>query len=231
MRKTILIPCYNEKNFIETVLKNVKKNIDINDNIVVIDDGSNDGTTELLKKYESDEQINCIFNDANSGKGNAVINGLKSSKLNELILIQDADLEYDPGDYKNIFLPFYETNADVVYGSRFLGGAKYYRLHFFWHLIANKILTLVCNLITNLNMTDMETGYKCFKKEAILSINLKEKSFGIEPEITVKLSKKNFKFFEVPISYNGRSYEEGKKIQLKDAFIAIYCIIKYKFFD
>ena len=115
MKKTILIPCYNEKNFIETVLKNVKKNIDINDNIVVIDDGSNDGTTELLKKYESDEQINCIFNDANSGKGNAVINGLKSSKLNELILIQDADLEYDPGDYKNIFLIL--QSGELVLGS------------------------------------------------------------------------------------------------------------------
>ena len=140
-------------------------------------------------------------------------------------------MEYDPDDYKKIFLPFYETNADVVYGSRFLGGAKYYRLHFFWHLVANKILTLICNLVTNLNMTDMETGYKCFKKEAIMSIKLKEKSFGIEPEITVKLSKKKFKFFEVPISYNGRSYEEGKKIGLKDAFVAIFCIIKYKFID
>jgi|TARA_B100001540_G_C15666757_1_gene578156 glycosyltransferase involved in cell wall biosynthesis len=232
MQKTILIPCYNEKNFIETVLKNVKKNISEDDNIIIIDDGSNDGTTEILKKYENDKQIECIFNNTNLGKGSAIISGLnKSSKINDVVLIQDADLEYDPEDYKKVFLPFYETNADVVYGSRFLGGAKYYRLHFFWHLIANKILTLVCNLVTNLNMTDMETGYKCFKKDAILSINLREKSFGIEPEITVKLSKKKFKFFEVPISYNGRSYAEGKKIQLKDAFVAIYCIIKYRFFD
>lgn len=232
MKKTILIPCFNEKNFIDKVIKNVKSNIEKTDNIFVIDDGSNDGTTELLKKYETDEQINCIFNSLNSGKGSAIISGLeKSEKLNDIILIQDADLEYDPDDYKKIFLPFYETNADVVYGSRFLGGAKYYRLHFFWHLVANKILTLICNLVTNLNMTDMETGYKCFKKEAIMSIKLKEKSFGIEPEITVKLSKKKFKFFEVPISYNGRSYEEGKKIGLTDAFVAIFCIIKYKFID
>ena len=232
MNKTIIIPSYNEKQTIDLVIKKVKDNISLDDNIVIADDGSTDGTVDKIKLYEKDSQIECILSQKNEGKGSAIINALNNSKkLNDIILIQDADLEYDPEDYKKLFLPFYETNADVVYGSRFLGGAKYYRIHFFWHFIANKLLTMFCNFVTNLNMSDMETGYKCFKKDVIKSINLNEKSFGIEPEITVKLAKKKFKFFEVPVSYNGRSYEEGKKIHLKDAFIAIYCIIKYRFFD
>ena len=232
MNKTIIIPSYNEKQTIDLVIKRVKDNISLDDNIVIADDGSTDGTVDKIKLYEKDPQIECILSQKNEGKGSAIINALNNSKkLNDIILIQDADLEYDPEDYKKLFLPFYETNADVVYGSRFLGGAKYYRIHFIWHFIANKLLTMFCNFVTNLNMSDMETGYKCFKKDVIKSINLNEKSFGIEPEITVKLAKKKFKFFEVPVSYNGRSYEEGKKIHLKDAFIAIYCIIKYRFFD
>ena len=232
MKKTILIPCYNEENTIDTVVQKVKKNISNDDNIIIIDDGSHDSTIEILKKYENDIQIECLYHPLNSGKGSAIITGIKKSKtINDIILIQDADLEYNPEDYDKIFLPFYETNADVVYGSRFLGGGKYYRIHFFWHLVANKLLTFICNIMTNLNMTDMETGYKAFKKDAINKIQLNEKSFGIEPEITIKLAKKKFKFFEVPISYNGRSYEEGKKIRLRDAFSAVYCIFRYKFFN
>ena len=167
-----------------------------------------------------------IFNEKNKGKGYSVRAGLKEAS-GDLILIQDADLEYDPDDYIKLIDPFIRFDADVVYGSRFLGGTGAVRLHFFWHLIANKLLTNFCNIFTNLNMSDMETCYKVFKKSSIESEELKENSFGFEPEITIKLAKKKLKFFEVGISYNGRSYEEGKKIRLKDAFSAIFCIIKY----
>ena len=169
------------------------------------------------------------FHEQNFGKGKAIQTALYE-KLNDIIIIQDADLEYNPKDYKQLIKPFVEANADVVYGSRFIGNNEYTRIHLFWHYIANKILTFICNIFTNLNMTDMETGYKCFRKETILDLKLKERSFGIEPEITIKLAKKKFVFYEVPISYAGRSYEEGKKIGLKDAFRAIYSIFKYSIF-
>ena len=227
---SIIIPCYNEKNTIEKILDKVTfslKSYNYNNyEILIVDDFSTDGTREILKKFENKENIKIIFQEKNHGKGYA-IKTAKTYVDGELILIQDADLEYDPFDYNKLLLPFFETDADVVYGSRFLGGGKYVRIHFFWHYLANKILTLLCNIIANLNLTDMETGYKLFRYEKIKNIVIKEKSFGFEPEITIKLAKKNSKFFEVPISYNGRSYKEGKKIGLKDAFIAVYCIFKY----
>jgi len=229
MKKSIIIPCYNEKTTIEIILNKVLKNINEDDQIIIVDDKSTDGTIDILKKIKLEKSnISILFHDRNLGKGAAIQTAL-SQQLNELIIIQDADLEYDPRDYSKLILPFEETDADVVYGSRFLGGSKYVRIHFFWHYLANKILTFFCNAFANLNLTDMETGYKVFKKSAIDQINLKEKSFGIEPELTLKLAKKKFKFYEVPISYNGRSYSEGKKIGLKDAFVAFYCIIKYNF--
>lgn len=227
LKKTIIIPCFNEIKTIKILLDRVKNNISSEDNIIIVDDGSTDGTTDFLKTIE-DKSIEIIFHKNNLGKGKAIQTALDKN-LSDLIIIQDADLEYNPKDYNLLLKPFLETDADIVYGSRFIGTNDYVRVHLFWHYLANKILTFICNIFTNLNMSDMETGYKSFKKEAIKSIKLNEKSFGIEPEITIKLAKKKFKFYEVPISYAGRSYEEGKKIGLKDAFIAIYCIFKYSF--
>ena len=225
----VIIPCYNEKSTIETVIANVQSAEPKNKKIIIIDDFSNDGSRDILKSYETYSDIDVIYHDKNFGKGRAIRSGIK--KVEEgLILIQDADLEYNPRDYKKLLKPFEEAKADVVYGSRFLGGQEYSRIHYFWHFIANKILTFLCNFFTNLNMTDMETGYKVFKKENIDKIDLLEDSFGIEPELTIKLAKQKLRFFEVPISYNGRSYDEGKKIGLRDAFKAIYCIVKYRLF-
>ena len=226
---SVVIPCYNEENTISQVIIKVEKsllNLNIDYEIIVVDDHSSDDSSNKLIEFENQKKIKLFTHSQNFGKGAAIATGLKNIS-GEIILIQDADLEYDPDDYKKLILPFYEANADVVYGSRFLGGGKYVRIHFFWHYIANKILTLLCNMIANLNLTDMETGYKLFRYEKIKDLKIKEKSFGFEPEITIKLAKKKSKFFEVPISYNGRSYKEGKKIGLKDAFVAVYCIFKY----
>ncbi len=229
---SIIIPCFNEKNTINVILKKIRESLKYHEiieyEIIIVDDSSNDGTTEILKNLMDKEKIKIYFHDINLGKGAAIHTALKNI-TGDITIIQDADLEYDPFDYNKLLVPFFETNADIVYGSRFLGGGKYVRIHFFWHYLANKILTFICNLCINLNLTDMETGYKVFKTSALKNINLKEKSFSFEPEVTIKLAKKNYKFFEVPISYNGRSYEEGKKIGLKDAFIALKTIILYSF--
>ena len=234
LKKTIIIPCFNEIKTIEKVINRVKNYINQADNIVVVDDCSTDGTTQLLKDIGNSNRysgLKLYFHNKNLGKGSAIKTALRSNTINDIIIIQDADLEYNPRDFSKIMLPFEETDADVVYGSRFLGGSNYVRIHFFWHYIANKILTFLCNMLSNLNLTDMETGYKAFKKAALENINLQERSFGIEPEITLKFAKKKLKFYEVSVSYQGRSYEEGKKIGLKDAFVAIYCIFKYRFFN
>jgi glycosyltransferase involved in cell wall biosynthesis len=203
---------------------------EIEKEIIIVDDCSTDNSKSIINELSNSyPEIIGIYLEKNSGKGSALKKGFEVVS-GDIVLIQDADLEYDPKDYSALIKPFKNTDADVVYGSRFMGG-EYVRLHFFWHFVANKLLTFVTNIVTNLNMSDMETGYKLFKKSVIQSINVKEKSFGIEPEITVKLAKKKFIFYEVPISYQGRSYEEGKKITLKDAFFAFYCIFKYRFFD
>ena len=229
---SIVIPCYNEKDTIKKILEKINqslKNYEFeNYEILIIDDFSNDGTKEILENLSIEEKIQIHFHNINLGKGAAIHTALRNI-TGDITIIQDADLEYDPFDYNKLLIPFFETNADVVYGSRFLGGGKYVRIHFFWHYLANKILTFICNLFVNLNLSDMETGYKAFKTSALKSIELIEKSFSFEPEVTIKLSKKKYKFFEVPITYNGRSYEEGKKIGLKDAFIALKTIILYSF--
>ena len=226
---SILIPCYNEaqtiSEIIKKVLDSIKKNNISNFEVIIIDDFSNDGTLKKLENIK-DNNIKIFYHDCNLGKGAAIQTGIKNIS-GDIVIIQDADLEYDPLDYNKLLLPFFETNADVVYGSRFLGGGKYVRIHFFWHYLANKFLTFICNAFINLNLTDMETGYKVFSSKVIKSITILENSFAVEPEITIKLAKRGFKFYEVPITYNGRSYEEGKKIGLKDAFVALKAIIQY----
>ena len=233
MKKTVVsigVPIFNGldvlKRSIDSLINQSYKNLEI----IIVDDCSTDNSKIIIKNLaDLHSEIKGIFLEKNSGKGSALKKGFELVS-GDIVLIQDADLEYDPKDYSALIKPFKNTDADVVYGSRFMGG-EYVRLNFFWHYVANKLLTLLTNVVTNLNMSDMETGYKLFKRSAIQSINIREKSFGIEPEITVKLAKKKFIFYEVPISYKGRSYEDGKKITLKDAFIAFYCIFKYRFFD
>ena len=222
IKLTIIIPVYNEIKTIEKLIKKILK-INIKKQLIIVDDGSSDGTEQILKKYKS-RIDKLIFHKKNCGKGAAIKSGQKYVR-GKYIGIQDADLEYDPSDYNKLLTPFFETDADIVYGSRFLGGGKYVRIHFFWHYLANKILTFICNIFINLNLTDMETGYKVFKSSVIKNINIEEDSFSFEPEVTIKLARKKYKFYEVPITYNGRSYEEGKKIGLKDAFIALKTII------
>ena len=227
---SVIIPCYNEEKTILLIVEKIKKIKNLTIEIIIVDDCSTDTTSDVLKNISQVyPDIKIIRHEHNSGKGSAIQSGIKLVTGN-IVLIQDADLEYDPSDYHNLLQPFIETDADVVYGTRFKGG-KYVRLHFFWHYLANKILTTITNIVTNLNMSDMETGYKVFKSDIIKSLKLNENSFGIEPEITVKLAKKKYIFYEVPVSYHGRSYEQGKKITLKDAFIAIYCIFRYRWFS
>ena len=230
MKVSIIIPCYNESDFVEKILDKINNQSNINKEIIVVNDGSNQKTTTILDECLDKNKINLLVNhDFNKGKGEALKTGL-SKATGEITIFQDSDLEYDPEDYNKLIDPIISNKADIVYGSRFLSNEKGQRILYYWHRVGNFLLTTLTNILTNINFTDMETGYKAFKTEIIKSIDIKENSFGIEPEITIKLALKNFRFYEVGISYNGRTYEEGKKIKLKDFFIAIYCLIKYRFF-
>ena len=229
MKISIIIPCYNEEKYILEVLKNVniqKKKFNLE--IIVSDDGSKDKTVVLLKKNKK-LYNKLITSKINYGKGSAIRKAF-SVASGKYVLIQDADLEYSPKDYSKIFDPALKNNADVVFGSRFISSENR-RVIYYQHQIANKIITFLCNIITNVNLSDVEVGYKLIKTSIVKKLNLKENSFGIEIELAVKLAKLKLRIFEVGISYNGRSYEEGKKIKAIDAFIAIYCIFKYRFFS
>jgi glycosyltransferase involved in cell wall biosynthesis len=225
---TIIIPCYNEVKTIEIIVNKILKLNKYEFEIIIIDDYSIDGTREILKDKLSNKVSLIIYNEKNYGKGYCIKKGIERSNGN-IILIQDADLEYDPQDYPKLINPIINNYADVVYGSRFVGGDEK-RVLFFWHTVANKILTLTSNIFSNLNLTDMECGYKCFRSEVLKKITLNQNRFGFEPEITAKISKMNIRIFEVGVSYFGRTYSEGKKITYKDAFNALYCIIRYNIF-
>jgi glycosyltransferase involved in cell wall biosynthesis len=225
---TIIIPCYNEVKTIEIIINKILKLNKYEFEIIIVDDYSIDGTREILKDKLSNKVSLIIYNKKNYGKGYCIKKGIERSNGN-IILIQDADLEYDPQDYPKLINPIINNYADVVYGSRFVGGDEK-RVLFFWHTVANKILTLMSNIFSNLNLTDMECGYKCFRSEVLKKITLNQNRFGFEPEITAKISKMNIRIFEVGVSYFGRTYSEGKKITYKDGFNALYCIMRYNIF-
>ena len=228
MKLSIIIPCYNERDFLPKLISLVKESPVQEKEIILVDDGSDDGTTELIKK-ELDQKVDkVVYHSKNMGKGAAIRSGLKNV-TGDLVIIQDADLEYDPIEYPKLMAPIIDGKADVVYGSRFLGEGPH-RVHLFWHYVGNKFLTILSNMFTNLNLSDMETCYKLFRSEIIKDINISENGFGIEPEITAKIAKKGCRIYEVGISYYGRSYNEGKKINWKDGFKALYFIVRYSLF-
>jgi glycosyltransferase involved in cell wall biosynthesis len=220
------MPVYNEKNTILEIIRRVK-DIDIEKEIIIVDDFSTDGTRDILKNI-NDKNIKIFYHEKNKGKGAALKTGL-SHIAGDVVIIQDADLEYDPREYNKLLEPILDKRADVVYGSRFLGGP--HRVLFFWHYLANRFLTTLSNIFTNLNLTDMETCYKVFKAEIIKDIEIKSKRFGVEPEITAKIARTKCRIYETPISYSGRTYEEGKKISWRDGIPAIYSIFRFAFFD
>ena len=228
MKVSIIIPCYNEQSTIREIINKINSQSNIEKEIIVIDDFSNDKTREILEKDLKNNIHKIILNERNYGKGYSIKKGIESAS-GDCIIIQDADLEYDPTDYKKLLDPIINDVADVVYGSRFIGTSER-RVLYFWHTIGNKLLTLLSNIFSNLNLTDMEVGYKVFKSNVLKDINLVENRFGFEPEVTAKIAKKNIRIYEVGISYFGRKYSEGKKITWKDGFSAIRCIVKYNLF-
>ena len=228
MKLSIIIPCYNEKKHLSKLISLVRTSPVNEKEIILVDDFSNDGTTELIRSKLQTKVDKVIYHPRNMGKGAAIRSGLKYV-TGDMVIIQDADLEYDPMEYTKLIAPVLQGKADVVYGSRFMGGEPH-RVHLFWHYVGNRLLTIFSNMFTNLNLTDMETGYKLFRTEVIKKIELKQDRFGIEPEITAKVAREKCRIYEVGISYYGRSYREGKKIGWKDGLKAIYVILRYGIF-
>ncbi len=227
MKLSVIIPCYNEKVTICTVLEAVKA-VGLAWEIIVVDDGSTDGTREILRTLTPDPQVQIIYHEMNQGKGAAVQTGFKAAN-GEILLIQDADTEYDPREYPQLLKPIEEGKAKVVYGSRFLGGPR--KTMFFWNMIANRSLTLLTNVLYNTILTDMYTGYKVFQAEVVRNIPLRSRRFDMEPELTAKVLKRGYRIYEVPISYNGREWAEGKKIKWTDGPIAALTLLRYRFMD
>jgi len=227
MKLSIVIPVYNESETICEVIKRVEA-ANGDKEIIIVDDGSTDGTRTLLEKYEEKEDFKVIYQPKNKGKGAALRAGFEIAK-GEVIIIQDADLEYNPKDYPVLLEPILDRRADIVYGSRFLGGP--HRVLFFWHYLGNVCLTALSNMFTNINLSDMETGYKVFRRKILESITLKSNRFGFEPEFTSKVAQKKFVIYEVPISYSGRDYSAGKKINWKDGVAALWFIFRFRFFE
>ena len=227
MKLSVIIPVYNEKKTLSELICRVEA-VKLEKEIIIVDDASTDGTRDLLKKYEGQERFKVIYQSKNAGKGSALRAGFDKAE-GEIIIVQDGDLEYDPKEYPLLLEPILDGRADVVYGSRFLGGT--HRVFFFWHYVGNKVLTTLSNMCTNLCLTDMETGYKVFRRTVLDSFILKCNRFGFEPEFTSKVARHAFRIYEVPISYSGRGYEEGKKINWKDGVAALWFIFRFRFFS
>jgi glycosyltransferase involved in cell wall biosynthesis len=226
---SVVIPVYNEERWIREVIRRVQA-VPIPKELVIVDDCSTDNTRTILRELEGDN-VRVIYQPFNQGKGAALREGFRNV-TGDVVVVQDADLEYDPAEFPRLIQPILENRADVVFGSRFIGES--HRVLYFWHYVANKALTLLSNMFTNLNLTDMETCYKVFRREVLQNIKLRSNRFGFEPEITAKIARRrgpSWRIYEIPISYSGRTYEEGKKIGLKDAFNAFYCILRYRYFD
>lgn len=225
MKLSVVIPCFNERDTITEIIQAVKNSSVKNIEIIVVDDFSTDGTRQLLQEHLENQVDRVIYHDHNRGKGAALKSGFFHA-TGDIVIVQDADLEYDPQEYTLMIQPIIDNKADVVFGSRFIGSGPH-RVVYYWHRIGNGFLTMLSNMFTNINLTDMETCYKAFRREIIQSIKIQENRFGFEPEITAKIAKTNCRIYEVGISYYGRTYKEGKKINWKDGFRAIWCIVKY----